>query len=90
MKKRMVVTIYIVCGTVTVRLGIDKSVRNSQSNGPVTAKKKNKQTKQNNQQIYKPKFNKHFVVYLLAFREEYSGAVVQNQTKQKVSCTQRP
>ena len=32
MKKRIVVTIYIVCGTVTVRLGIDKSVRDSKSN----------------------------------------------------------
>ena len=28
----------IVCGTVTVRLGIDKSVKDSKSNGPMTAK----------------------------------------------------
>ena len=52
MKKRMVVTIYIVFGTVTVRLGIDKSVRNSQSNGPLTAKKKtSKQNKTINKYI---------------------------------------
>ena len=52
MKKRIVGTIHIVCGTVTVRLGIDKSVKDSNSNGTMTAKKTNKQankTKQNKQ-----------------------------------------
>ena len=46
MKKRVVVTIYIlVCGTVTVRLGIDKSVRDSKAGGPMTPKKKKKKRK---------------------------------------------
>ena len=39
MKKRIVVTKYIVCGTVTVRFGMDTSVRDSKSNRPMMAKK---------------------------------------------------